>query len=94
MLFFFLIFAIYNSISRFPIEQQTKRSPKRIPYGMQNWEPSKATDAEVAQARETAIGQLTRYAESMAVERTAGKTKVHRLILLWRGMELAVAEEL
>ena len=55
---------------------------------------SKATDAELAAARETAIGQITRYAESVNVERTSGHTKVHRLILIWRGMDLAVAEEL
>lgn len=56
--------------------------------------PSKATDAEVAAAREKAIAQITRYAESVGVERTAGHTQVHRLVLLWRGMDLAVAEEL
>lgn len=55
--------------------------------------PSKASDTEVAKARETAISQITRYAESVAIERTSGHTKVHTLILLWRGMELAVAEE-
>jgi len=56
--------------------------------------PSKATDAELTAARETAIGQITRYAESVNVERTAGHTQVHRLVLIWRGMDLAVAEEL
>jgi hypothetical protein len=56
--------------------------------------PSKATDAEVAAAREKAVEQITRYAESVGVERTAGHTKVHRLILVWRGMDIAVAEEL
>ena len=56
--------------------------------------PSSASDTEVTKARETAISQITRYAESVNVERTAGNTKVHRLILLWRGIELAVAEEL
>jgi hypothetical protein len=30
----------------------------------------------------------------MAIERTYKPTTLHRLILLWRGMELAVAEEL
>ena len=55
---------------------------------------SKATDAEVSAARETAIEQLTRYARSVAVERTIGHTQLHRLILVWRGMDLAVAEEL
>ena len=56
--------------------------------------PSKATDAEVAAAREKAVEQITRYAESVGVERTAGHTKVHRLILVWRGMDIAVGEEL
>ena len=56
--------------------------------------PSKATDAEVAAAREKAVEQITRYAESVGVERTAGHTKVHRLVLVWRGMDIAVAEEL
>ena len=55
---------------------------------------SKATDGELASARETAIDQITRYAASVGVERTAGHTKVHRLILIWRGMDLAVAEEI
>ena len=56
--------------------------------------PSNATDAEVAAARFTAIEQLTRYGESLDIARTVGHTTLHRLILLWRGMELAVAEEL
>jgi hypothetical protein len=55
--------------------------------------PGSATDADVARARETAIGQLTRYANAVAIERTYKPTQLHRLILLWRGMELAVAEE-
>jgi hypothetical protein len=56
--------------------------------------PGRATDAEVAQAREKAINQLTRYADAVAIERTYKPTTLHRLILLWRGMELAVAEEI
>ena len=56
--------------------------------------PSKATDAELAAAREKAINQILRYADSVNVDRTAGHTQVHRLVLIWRGMDLAVAEEL
>ena len=56
--------------------------------------PSSATDAEVASARETAIAQLTRYAQGLDIAGTIGHTHLHRLILVWRGMELAVAEEL
>ena len=56
--------------------------------------PSSATDFEVQQAREKAIAQLTRYAQGLNIAGTIGHTKLHRLILLWRGMELAVSEEL
>ena len=56
--------------------------------------PSSASDTEVQVARQTAIAQLTRYADGLDIARTIGHTQLHRLILLWRGMELAVAEEL
>lgn len=56
--------------------------------------PGRATDADVARAREKAIDQITRYAEAVAIERTYKPTQLHRLVLLWRGMELAVAEEI
>ena len=56
--------------------------------------PGHATDADVARARAEAINQITRYAEAVAVERTYKPTTLHRLVLLWRGMELAVAEEI
>ena len=49
---------------------------------------------DVASARETAIAQLTRYAQGLDIAGTIGHTHLHRLILVWRGMELAVAEEL
>ena len=55
--------------------------------------PSSATDSEVETARQTAIAQLTRYAQGLNIAGTIGHTQLHRLILLWRGMELAVSEE-
>ena len=55
--------------------------------------PSSATDGEVESARQTAIDQLTRYAKGINIERTLGHTQLHRLVLVWRGMDLAVAEE-
>ena len=56
--------------------------------------PSKATAAEVGAAHKKAAAQLLRYAASVAVERTYKPTTLHRLLLLWHGMELAVAEEI
>ena len=55
---------------------------------------SKATETEVTAARNKAVERLIRYSKSVDVARTVGHTKLHRLILLWRGMELAVADEL
>ena len=52
-----------------------------------------ATDAEVQAARAKAEAQLARYAAAVAVERTYQPTRLHRLVLVLRGMELAVAEE-
>lgn len=54
---------------------------------------SSSTDSEVETARQTAIAQLTRYAQGINISDTKGHTHLHRLILVWRGMELAVAEE-
>ena len=53
-----------------------------------------ATDHELAQAREQATAQLLRYAQGEVIHRTVGHTTLHRLILVWRGIDLAVAEEL
>ncbi|MBR3479072.1 MAG: AAA family ATPase [Bacteroidaceae bacterium] len=55
--------------------------------------PSSSTDAEVETARQTAIAQLTRYAQGINIAGTKGHTQLHRLVLVWRGMELAIAEE-
>ncbi len=54
---------------------------------------SSSTDSEVETARQTAIAQLTRYAQGINIADTIGHTHLHRLILVWRGMELAIAEE-
>ena len=54
---------------------------------------SSATQADVERARREAEAQLLRYADCEVVERTHRPTRLHRLVLLWHGMELAVAEE-
>ena len=56
--------------------------------------PGNATDAEVEQASRQAQDQLLRYERSVVIERTLGHTRLHRLVLVWRGIELAVAQEL
>jgi hypothetical protein len=56
--------------------------------------PARATQTEVDAAAAQAREQLLRYAQSVAIERTYKPTQLHRLVLVWHGMELAVAEEL
>ena len=61
----FFYFVLYSACTIFAEESQKPRTmeqqkPKRLPYGMQNWED----------------------------------VRLHRLILVWRGMDLAVAEEI
>ena len=56
--------------------------------------PGDASDAQLAQAHEQAREQLLRYERSVVVERTLGHTRLHRLVLVWRGIDLAIAEEL
>ena len=54
-----------------------------------------ATDAQIEAARSEAADQLKRYEQrSEVIARTIGHTRLHRLILVWRGMDLAVAEEI
>ena len=56
---------------------------------------STATDAQIESARREATDQLLRYEQrSEVITRTIGHTHLHRLILVWRGMDLVVAEEL
>ncbi|MBQ8487909.1 MAG: hypothetical protein IJ533_09715 [Prevotella sp.] len=50
--------------------------------------------ADIDRARRNAETQLLRYADSEVVRRTHQPTRLHRLVLLWHGMELAVAEEI
>ena len=54
---------------------------------------SSATDAEVEAAHQQAVEQLKRYAASETVQRTHQPTHLHRLVVLWRGVQLALAEE-
>ena len=55
---------------------------------------SSATDAQLQQAISQARQQLLRYAQAEVISRTHRPTCLHRLVIVWRGMELACAEEL
>ncbi len=53
----------------------------------------KDTDERVEQLRREGIAQACRYAESETVWRAVGHTTLHRIVVVYRGMEMVVCEE-
>ena len=54
---------------------------------------SKDTDAHVQQLREDAIAQVNRYAESEVVTSAIKTTQLHKIIVVYKGTEMVVCEE-
>ena len=54
----------------------------------------KDTDDVVSRLREEAIVQANRYAETEVVKRNIGHTQLHKIVVVYKGMEMVVCEEL
>jgi len=54
---------------------------------------SKDNDSVVNRLREEAIAQANRYAATEAVQRNIGHTTLHKIVVVYRGMEMVVCEE-
>ena len=54
----------------------------------------KDTDDVVSRLREEAIVQANRYAETEVVKRNIGHTQFHKIVVVYKGMEMVVCEEL
>ena len=54
---------------------------------------SKDTDQRVEQLRQEAIAQAHRYADTEVVKRGVGHTQLHKIVVVYRGMEMVVCEE-
>ena len=54
---------------------------------------SKDTDAHVEQLRQKAISQVNRYAESEVVTSAIKTTQLHKIIVVYKGTEMVVCEE-
>ena len=48
----------------------------------------------VARLREEAIAQANRYADTEVVKRNVGHTQLHKIVVVYRGMEMMVCEEI
>lgn len=55
---------------------------------------SKDTDEHVEQLRQEAISQANRYAETERVKSSVGHTLLHKIVIIYRGMEMVVCEEI
>ena len=53
----------------------------------------KDSAARVKRLRQDAIAQALRYASSETVQNAIGHTCLHRIVVVWHGMEMAVCEE-
>ncbi len=54
----------------------------------------KDSDEVVARLREEAIAQANRYADTEVVKRNVGHTQLHKIVVVYRGMEMMVCEEI
>ena len=54
----------------------------------------KDSDEVVARLREEAITQANRYADTEMVKRNIGHTTLHKIVVVYRGMEMVVCEEI
>ena len=54
----------------------------------------KDSDEMVARLREEAIAQANRYADTEVVRRNIGTTTLHKIVVVYRGMDMVVCEEI
>ena len=54
----------------------------------------KDSDEVVARLREEAIAQANRYADTEVVRRNIGATTLHKIVVVYRGMDMVVCEEI
>lgn len=54
----------------------------------------KDSDEKVEQLRQEAIAQANRYASSETVQKAIGTTALHKIVVVYRGMEMVVCEEI
>ena len=55
---------------------------------------SKDSDETVTKLREEAIAQANRYASTEVVQRNVGTTTLHKIVVIYKGMEMVVCEEI
>ena len=54
----------------------------------------KDSDEQIARLREEAIAQANRYADTEVVKRNIGHTTLHKIVVVYKGMDMVVCEEI
>ena len=62
---------------------------------LKDWlEEQLAAQAREFNARQDAIAQANRYADTDTVKQAIGSTQLHKIVVVYKGMEMRVCEEL
>ena len=54
----------------------------------------KDSETRVEELRQEAIAQANRYADTDTVKRAIGSTQLHKIVVVYKGMEMRVCEEI
>lgn len=63
-------------------------------YPISEQDIHKDPETRVEELRKEAIGQANRYADTETVKRAVGTTKLHKIIAVYKGMDMPVCEEI
>lgn len=59
-----------------------------------NYAKYKDPETRVEELRQEAIAQANRYADTDTVKRAIGSTRLHKIVVVYKGMEMRVCEEI
>ena len=59
-----------------------------------NYAKYKDPETRVEELRQEAIAQANRYADTDTVKRAIGGTRLHKIVVVYKGMEMRVCEEI
>ena len=54
----------------------------------------KDPESRVEELRQEAIAQANRYADTDTVKRAVGTTQLHKIVVVYKGMDMPVCEEI
>ena len=54
----------------------------------------KDSESRVEELRQEAIAQANRYADTDTVKRAVGTTQLHKIVVVYKGMDMPICEEI